>query len=66
MDVVDQMNDTYRTKVATLRWPMIVFYTIIVVAALNASIIWLHSQESELDVEHGEGEATIIFEGTWH
>lgn len=42
VDVVDQIIYTYRTRVATLRWPMVVFYSIIDVAALNAFIIWLH------------------------
>lgn len=41
-DVVDKMIDTYRTKVGTLRWPIVVFYTIIDIAALNSFVIWLH------------------------
>jgi len=41
-DVVDKMIDTYRTKVGTRRWPIVVFYTIIDIAALNSFVIWLH------------------------
>jgi Transposase IS4 len=44
VDVVDKMIDTYRSKAATLRWPMVVFYTVIDVAALNAFVIWLHKK----------------------
>jgi len=40
--VVDKMIDTYRTKVGTRRWPIVVFYTIIDIAALNSFVIWLH------------------------
>ena len=39
VDTVDQMIDTYRTKPGTRRWPMVVFYTIVDVAALNALVI---------------------------
>jgi Transposase IS4 len=41
VDVVDKMIDTYRSKVYTLRWPMVVFYTVVDIAALNAFVIWL-------------------------
>ena len=44
VDVVDQMIDAYRAKVALNRWPMVVFYTIIGVAALNA---WLHCNDKQ-------------------
>ena len=42
VDVVDKMIDTYRTKVGTRRWPMVVFYTVLDIAALNAFVVWLH------------------------
>ena len=42
VDVVDEMIDIYRTKVCTRRWPMVVFYTVIDIAALNTSVAWLH------------------------
>lgn len=42
VDVVDKMIDTYRSKVSTRRWPMVVFYTIVDISALNAFVIWLH------------------------
>jgi len=42
VDVVDEMIDIYRTKVCTRRWPMVVFYTVIDIAALNTSVVWLH------------------------
>jgi hypothetical protein len=41
VDVVDKMIDTYRCKVGTRRWPMVVFYTMIDVAALNTLVLWL-------------------------
>lgn len=44
VDIVDKMIDTYRCKVGTLRWPMVVFYTILDVAALNAFVIWLYKK----------------------
>jgi hypothetical protein len=44
VDMVDKMIDTYRTKVSTLRWPVVVFYTIIDMAALNAFVIRLHKK----------------------
>ena len=43
VDTVDQMIDTYRTKAASRRWPMVVFYTIVDVAALNAMVILKHT-----------------------
>ena len=42
VDVVDMMMDTYRSKVATRRWPMVVFYTIVDVQAINSFVLWLH------------------------
>jgi hypothetical protein len=42
VDIIDKMIDTYRSKVSTLRWPMVVFYTIVDITALNAYVIWLH------------------------
>lgn len=39
VDIVDQMIDTYRSKVSTLRWSMVVFYTIVDIAALNDFVI---------------------------
>ena len=39
--IVDKMIDTYRTKVSTRRWPMVVFYTIVDIAALNSFVIWI-------------------------
>ena len=38
------MINTYCTKVCTQRWrwPMVVFYTIVDIAALNTIITWLH------------------------
>ena len=39
-DTVDMMIDTYRSKVATRRWPMVVWTTMIDIAALNGFLIW--------------------------
>ena len=38
VDVIDQMINTYRRKVATRRWPMVVFYTMIDIALVNAMV----------------------------
>jgi hypothetical protein len=43
VDTVDMMIDTYRSKVATRRWPMVVWTTMIDVAALNGFLIWLQT-----------------------
>ena len=42
-DTVDQMIDTYRAKAATRRWPMVMLYTIVDVAALNSMVILQHT-----------------------
>jgi len=34
------MIDTYRCKVGARRWPMVVWYTIVDVSALNGFIVW--------------------------
>ena len=44
VDTVDQMIDNYRCKVASNRWPMVVFFTIVDVAALNALVVFLHNK----------------------
>ncbi len=44
VDVVDQMIDIYRCKAATNRWPMVVFFTIIDIAALNGFVVFLHNK----------------------
>jgi hypothetical protein len=42
VDVMDQMVRTYTTKRMTRRWPMVIFYNMLDVSALNAFIIWMH------------------------
>jgi hypothetical protein len=42
VDTVDQMIDIYQTKVASRRWPMTVFYTMIDISALNSLVIWIY------------------------
>lgn len=37
---MEQMIDTYRCKVGTRRWPMVVWFTIIDVSAVNGLLIW--------------------------
>ena len=41
VDVVDEMINTHRCKLATRRWPMVVFYAMVDVAALNTLVLWL-------------------------
>ena len=40
VNTVDQMIDMYGAKVGTKRWPMVVFYTIIDISALNGLLVW--------------------------
>jgi len=40
VDTVDMMINTYRSKAATRRWPMVVWTTMIDVAALDGFLIW--------------------------
>jgi hypothetical protein len=54
IDIVDKMIDTYCSKVSTLRWPMVVFYTIVDIAALNAYVIWLHKNAELGGVERNK------------
>jgi len=42
VDTMGQMVRTYTSKRMTGRWPMVLFYNLIDVSALNAFIIWIH------------------------
>lgn len=42
VDTLDQMVETYSTKRKSRRWPMVLFYNILDVSAVNAFIIWSH------------------------
>ena len=39
---MDQMVKTYTSKRMTRRWPMVLFYNLLDVSALNAFIIWIY------------------------
>ena len=54
VDVVDKMIDTYRCKVATRRWPMVVFCTMIDIAALNTLGLWLFKNPRWYEKKHGQ------------
>lgn len=41
VDTADQMLRLYTTKRMTRRWPMVVFYNMIDISALNSFIIWI-------------------------
>lgn len=43
VDVVDQLCHKYTVKRATRRWPLCVFYNLVDVAAINASIVFVHN-----------------------
>ena len=43
---MDQMTQCYTTKRMTRRWPMVIFFNMLDVSALNAIIIWLKLQNS--------------------
>jgi hypothetical protein len=42
VDTLDQMVSTYTTKRMTRRWPMILFYNMLDISAVNAFVIWTH------------------------
>lgn len=42
VDTLDQMVGTYSTKRKTRRWPLVLFFNIMDVSAVNAFIIWSH------------------------
>jgi len=42
VDTMDKMDRTYTSKRMTRRWPMVLFYNLLDVSALNAFIIWIH------------------------
>lgn len=48
VDTMDKMVRTYSVKRMTRRWPLIVFYNMIDISAMNAYIIWL-SLNAECD-----------------
>ena len=41
VDTIDQMVRTYTVKRMTRRWPLVIFYNMVDVSALNAFIIWM-------------------------
>ena len=41
VDTMDQMVRYYSTKRMTHRWPMVVFFNMIDISAMNALIIWI-------------------------
>nr|XP_047127654.1 uncharacterized protein LOC124808547 [Hydra vulgaris] len=42
VDTLDQMVSTFSTKRMTRRWPMVIFYNILDISAVNAFVIWMH------------------------
>ena len=42
VDVIDQCINNYTTRRITRRWPMIVFFNLIDIAAINSMSIWLY------------------------
>ena len=42
VDTMDQMVMNYTTKRKTKRWPIVIFYNMLDISALNAFIIWNH------------------------
>jgi len=49
VDTMDKMVNTYSTKRMTRRWPLIVFYNMLDISAMNAYIVWL-SMNSNYDI----------------
>lgn len=44
VDLVDEMSATYNCARNTRRWPMVIFYTMLNIAALNAQIVYIGNQ----------------------
>ncbi len=42
VDAVDQCIGYYIVRRINRRWPMVVFYNVVTIAAINAMIIWLY------------------------
>ena len=40
LDTMDQMTRTYSCKRKTRRWPLVVFYNVLDISAINAYVIW--------------------------
>ena len=40
VDTMDQMTRTYSCKQKTRRWPLVVFYNMLDISAINAYVIW--------------------------
>ena len=52
VDTLDRMVRSYSTKRITRRWPLVLFYNMIDVSAINAFIIWQ-------EIKHGNGNVYI-------
>ena len=59
VDTMDQMVRYYSTKRMTRRWPMVVFFNMIDISAMNAIIIWIKLQTS-LQCKKGVRRALLI------
>jgi len=40
VDTMDQMTRTYSCRRKTRRWPLVVFYNILDISAINAHVVW--------------------------
>lgn len=49
VDIVDQLCATYSVSRNTNRWPMVIFYTILNVAAINAHVIYKGNLNDDLE-----------------
>ena len=58
VDLVDQMVQTYTCKRQTLRWPLVLFYKLLDIAALNASTIF---RQVHPDCQSGQGSRRRYF-----
>lgn len=43
VDTLDQMVRTYTTKRKTRRWPLVLFYNLLDISAVNGYVMWLHA-----------------------
>ena len=51
VDTVDQMIGAYNVARNTKRWPMVMFYTVLNIAGINAQTI--HMLNSNVKIRHG-------------
>ena len=53
VDTMDQMVRWFTTKRKTRRWPMVIFYNMLDISALNAFIVWMSLNKENYTAKRG-------------